>query len=93
MLITEIAKKARVSPATVSRAINQPQIVAADSLARIRSVMEANNYVPAPLSRRRGPKPRTAELRRIGVWFVGARPNNPSLNLSLIHLPEPTRPY
>jgi LacI family transcriptional regulator len=80
MLLTEIAKKARVSPATVSRAINQPQIVAADSLARIRSVMEAHNYVPAPLSRRRGPKPRTAELRRIGVWFVGARPNNPSLN-------------
>ena len=80
MLITEIAKKAKVSPATVSRAINQPQIVAPDSLARIRSVMEEHNYVPAPASRRRGPKVRLAEQRRIGVWFVGAKANNPSLN-------------
>ena len=80
MLITEIAKKAKVSPATVSRAINQPQIVAPDSLARIRAVMEQHNYVPAPLSRRRGPKARISEQRRIGVWFVGARAKNPSLN-------------
>lgn len=80
MLITEIAKKAKVSPATVSRAINQPHIVAPDSLARIRSVMEEHNYVPAPLNRRRGPKVRMAEQRRIGVWFVGAKANNPSLN-------------
>src|SRR5690606_12370507 len=28
---------------------------------------------------RRGPKSRIAEQRRIGVWFVGARSNNPSL--------------
>ena len=80
MLITEIAKKAKVSPATVSRAINQPQIVAPESLARIRSVMEKHNYVPAPLHRRRGPKPRASDQRRIGVWFVGARANNPNLN-------------
>ena len=80
MLISEIAKKARVSPATVSRAINQPQIVAAESLARIRAVMEQHNYVPAPAARRRGPKARQARTRRIGVWFVGARANNPSLN-------------
>ena len=89
MLITEIAKRAKVSPATVSRAINQPQIVAPDSLARIRAVMEKHHYVPAPLHRRRGPKPRVADQRRIGVWFVGARANNPSLNWfqdQLIHV-------
>ena len=80
MLITEIARKARVSPATVSRAINQPQIVAPESLSRIRAVMAQHNYVPAPLNRRRGPKPRQAEQRRIGVWFVGAKAKNPSLN-------------
>jgi LacI family transcriptional regulator len=80
MLITEIARRARVSPATVSRAINQPQIVAPDSLARVRAVMEQHNYVPVPLNRRRGPKPRTAEQRRIGVWFVGAKAKTPSLN-------------
>lgn len=80
MLITEIARKAKVSPATVSRAINQPQIVAPESLARIRAVMQQHNYSPAPLHRRRGPKARLAEQRRIGVWFVGAKANNPSLN-------------
>jgi len=79
MLITEIARKAHVSPATVSRAINQPQIVAPASLARIRAVMAQHNYVPAPVHRRRGPKSRPTDQRRIGVWFVGAKPN-PSRN-------------
>jgi DNA-binding LacI/PurR family transcriptional regulator len=54
--------------------------VAADSLARIRAVMQQHNYVPAPLHRRRGPKPHLNELRRIGVWFVGAKANNPNLH-------------
>jgi DNA-binding LacI/PurR family transcriptional regulator len=80
MLITEIARKAQVSPATVSRAINQPQIVAPGSLARIRAVMDQHNYVPAPINHRRGPKPRLSDQRRIGVWFVGAKRNSPSLN-------------
>ena len=80
MLIIEIARKARVSPATVSRAINQPELVAAESLARIRAVMHEHNYVPAPINGRRGPKTRLPEQRRIGVWFVGAKANNPSLN-------------
>lgn len=80
MLITEIARKAKVSPATVSRAINQPQLVAAESLARIRAVMKQHNYVPAPVHRRRGPKARRDELRRIGVWFVGAKAGNPNLH-------------
>jgi LacI family transcriptional regulator len=80
MLITEIARKAKVSPATVSRAINQPQIVAPSSLARIRAVMQQHNYVPAPLNRRRGPKTRMSEQRRIGVWFVGAKAHHSNLN-------------
>jgi DNA-binding LacI/PurR family transcriptional regulator len=80
MLITEIAKKAKVSPATVSRAINQPQIVAPGSLARIRAVMQQHNYMPAPLNRRRGPKTRLSEQRRVGVWFVGGKASNPSHN-------------
>ena len=80
MLITEIARKARVSPATVSRAINQPQIVAPESLARIRAVMQQHNYVPAPAHRRRGPKRTASAPRRLGVWFVGAKANNSSHN-------------
>jgi LacI family transcriptional regulator len=80
MLLSDIAKQAFVSPSTVSRAINQPDIVAAESLARIRAVMESHAYVPAPANRRRGPKSRQARLRRLGVWFVGAKADNPSLN-------------
>jgi len=80
MLIAEIARKAKVSPATVSRAINQPAIVAPASLARIQAVMRQHNYRPAPIERRRGPKARKPDLRKIGVWFVGAKSNNASLN-------------
>lgn len=79
MLIAEIARKANVSPATVSRVINQPHLVAPDRLARVQAVMNAVNYTPTPLHRRRGPKARLATPKNIGVWFVGAR-KNPSLN-------------
>jgi DNA-binding LacI/PurR family transcriptional regulator len=79
MLIAEIARKAKVSPATVSRVINQPHLVASDRLARVQAVMTAVNYAPTPLHRRRGPKSRIAAPKKIGVWFVGAR-KNPNLN-------------
>lgn len=79
MLIAEIARKAKVSPATVSRVINQPHLVAPDRLARVQAVMTAVSYVPTPLHRRRGPKSRLAAPKKIGVWFVGAK-KNPSLN-------------
>lgn len=42
--------------------------------------MQEHNYVPAPLSRRRGPKARLPAQSRIGVWFVGATANKPGLN-------------
>lgn len=80
MLVAEIARQANVSPATVSRAINQPDLVARESLERIRAVMREHNYQPAPMSRRRGPKSKKPAALRIGVWFVGAKAGNPSLN-------------
>ncbi len=79
MLIADIARKAKVSPATVSRAINQPHLVAPDRLALVQAVMKEANYTPIPLHRRRGPKSRVATPKKIGVWFAGAR-RNPSLN-------------
>lgn len=79
LLIADIARKAKVSPATVSRVINQPHLVAPDRLARVQAVMSAVNYVPTPLHRRRGPKSRLATPKKIAVWFVGAK-KNPSLN-------------
>ncbi|MCW5549178.1 MAG: LacI family DNA-binding transcriptional regulator [Opitutaceae bacterium] len=79
MLIAEIAQKAKVSPATVSRVINQPHLVAPDRLARVQAVMAAVNYTPTPIHRRRGPKSRLSAPKEIAVWFVGAR-KNPTLN-------------
>lgn len=79
MLIAEIARRAKVSPATVSRVINQPHLVAPDRLAQVQAVMTQANYTPTPLHRRRGPKSRLAAPKKIGVWFAGAR-KNPSLN-------------
>ncbi|QYM79254.1 LacI family transcriptional regulator [Horticoccus luteus] len=75
MLIADIARKAKVSPATVSRVINQPHLVAPDRLARVQAVMQAVSYTPTPLNRRRGPKSRLAAPKKIAVWFVGARRN------------------
>src|ERR1019366_7444380 len=79
MLIADIAHRAKVSPATVSRVINQPHLVAPDRLARVQAVMTAVNYVPTPLHRRRGPKSRLAAPKKIAVWFVGAKKSS-SLN-------------
>ena len=79
MLISEIAQKANVSPATVSRVINQPHLVAPDKLARVQAVMVEVNYTPTPFHRRRGPKSRLAAPKQIGVWFVGEG-KNPSLS-------------
>lgn len=79
MLLSEIAKHACVSPSTVSRAINQPEIVAPQSLERIRAVMREHDYKPAPLSRRRGPKSRKPCTLQLGLWFVGAKEGNPAL--------------
>lgn len=75
MLIADIARKAKVSSATVSRVINQPHLVAPDRLARVQAVMNEANYKPTPLHQRRGPKARLAAPKNIGVWFAGARKN------------------
>ena len=46
MNIKEIAKKAGVSVATVSRVLNHPENVAEETKNRIRSVMEESDYTP-----------------------------------------------
>ncbi len=86
LLLTDIARLSGVSPSTISRAINQPELLSAESLARIQAVMKAHNYIPAPLSRRRGPKSRKPTVKRIGVWFVGGESGNPNLNWFQEHL-------
>ncbi len=88
LLLHDIARLAGVSPSTVSRAINQPELLAADSLPRIQQVMREQNYSPAPLSHRRGPKSRKPVTKRVGVWFVGGKSGNPNLNWFRDHLSE-----
>jgi len=73
LLIADIARKARVSPATVSRVINQPHLVAPTRLQQVRSAMSDLGYVPTPLHHRRGPKSRLPAAKKIALWFVGAR--------------------
>jgi DNA-binding LacI/PurR family transcriptional regulator len=86
MLLTEIAREARVSPATVSRAINQPAIVSLETLERIREVIRRFNYIPVPIEQRRGPKARLGVQRTVGVWFVGSRTVGPELAWFRDHL-------
>lgn len=42
--------------------------------------MKKHDYTPAPVSRRRGPKTKKPSILNLGVWFVGAKADNPSLN-------------
>lgn len=44
--ITDVARHAAVSPQTVSRCVNAPELVAPDTLARVRTAIEETGYVP-----------------------------------------------
>jgi LacI family gluconate utilization system Gnt-I transcriptional repressor len=46
MTLKDVAKLAGVSPITVSRALNRPGMVAPDTLALVRQVVERTGYVP-----------------------------------------------
>jgi DNA-binding LacI/PurR family transcriptional regulator len=80
MLIADIAKKAGVSPATVSRTMNNPCLVAPETLARIRQVMEDCHYKQVSIEHRRGPKKRQPVTRKIAVWFSGAKTGGPGFD-------------
>jgi DNA-binding LacI/PurR family transcriptional regulator len=51
MSIREVAARAGVSPATVSRVFTQPDAVALDTRRRVLSVAEELNYTPHPVAR------------------------------------------
>ena len=51
MSIREVAARAGVSPATVSRVFTQPDTVAADTRRRVLEVAEELNYTPHPVAR------------------------------------------
>jgi len=56
MSILEIAKLAGVSHTTVARVVNSDDSVSAETVERVRTVMDQVGYVPKPKSLRRGPK-------------------------------------
>ncbi|HVU35623.1 MAG TPA: LacI family DNA-binding transcriptional regulator [Opitutaceae bacterium] len=85
VLLADIARRAKVSPATVSRVINQPHLVAPERRELVRQVMDSVKYVPMPAHRRRGPKTRLNAPKKIAVWFVGAK-KNPNLDWFHEHL-------
>jgi len=49
--ISTVARRAGVSPATVSRVMNRPESVSADKRIRVQRVMEELDYSPNPLAR------------------------------------------
>lgn len=75
MSISEVAKLAGVSHATVSRVINERPGVSHDLTRRVRDAMKRLNYTPP--AKRRGPKPKSRSGVRTGniaLLFVGTDP-------------------
>lgn len=75
MSISQVAKLAGVSHATVSRVINDRPGVSQDLTRRVRDAMKRLNYTPP--AKRRGPKPKSRTGVRTGniaLMFVGTDP-------------------
>src|SRR3546814_14680866 len=64
--ILEIARKAGVSPATVSRAFNQPDLLRPETRARIAAVAPRSGFRPTPV----GPSLRAARTRTTGLLLT-----------------------
>jgi LacI family gluconate utilization system Gnt-I transcriptional repressor len=50
LTLEDVAKLAGVSPMTVSRVFNRPELVTADTIARVRQVIDKTGYVPNMLA-------------------------------------------
>ena len=66
MSIVKVAKIAKVSPATVSRVINNSPVVTPELAAQVRSAMQSVNYIPPQRDARRGPKSWTTKSAHSG---------------------------
>lgn len=75
MSISEVAKLAGVSHATVSRVINHRPGVSHDKTRKVRDAMKRLNYTPP--AKRRGPRPKSrsgVQTGNIALLFVGTDP-------------------
>jgi LacI family transcriptional regulator len=61
--ITDVARAANVSPATVSRVLNQPDIVVPEKRERVLAAIRALNYSPNTLAEGRGGQDRVPARR------------------------------
>jgi LacI family transcriptional regulator len=74
--IVQVAKLAGVSTATVSRVLNERNIVSAETVAKVRQAMKRAGYQPPPPGARRGPKAHLharLQHRAIAFLWVGAQ--------------------
>lgn len=69
--VTEIARLAGVSVATVSRVMNDPSIVRAETAAAVRAAMEQVNYRPRGRGRARGGSSESTHLAFVTLGYPG----------------------
>ena len=70
--IVDVARRARVGVATVSRVLNNPALVATPTRERIRQAMAELGFSPDPAARRRGP------TRSLTLGVVGTNLTDPA---------------
>ncbi len=68
--LKDVAKLANVSLMTVSRALNSPERLKAETLARVQAAIEQTNYVPDLSAKKNSRRPGNAEHhRRAGAGY------------------------
>jgi LacI family transcriptional regulator len=89
MSLSQVAKVAGVSPATVSRVLNRGTSVSRETAQKVRQAIKSVGYRPAPPAERRGPKARMhLPLRHNAVVFLWTAGRIPAQTLTGIGLLE-----
>jgi LacI family transcriptional regulator len=89
MSLSQVAKVAGVSPATVSRVLNRGTSVSRETTQKVRQAIKSVGYRPAPPAERRGPKARMhLPLRHNAIAFLWTAGRIPAQTLTGIGLLE-----
>ncbi|HVM60290.1 MAG TPA: LacI family DNA-binding transcriptional regulator [Verrucomicrobiae bacterium] len=84
MSIVQIAKLAGVSTATVSRVLNESDVVSEATVAKVHQAMKRMDYHPPPLGSRRGPKAHLhARLQHRAIAFLWTAAYKPGMGRDL----------
>jgi DNA-binding LacI/PurR family transcriptional regulator len=91
MSIVRIAKLAGVSTATVSRVLNERDVVSDATVAKVRQAMKNIGYQPPPPGSRRGPKAHLhAQLQHRAIAFLWTASGKPAFPRNIDALPKET---